>query len=154
MMAANLTTEFSSWSENYNSPYRVYVYSAVVYTNMLSSVEVEFNVETKKDDEDTPSVFYEFIKDLPDVTDEFPNAKFDLVRDIFARIEREDVDSWMAIFEDADIAMPGVDPIDAVKALRYEIAYSMESLFSSKDALGPKLKQRLDTLSQYIKVRE
>lgn len=154
MTATNLATEFSSWSENDNNPHEEHVLTAIVFTSMGSGAKVVRGAETRRDNEDAPCVFYESIQDLPDVTDEFPNAKFDLAKDILARIEKEDVDSWVATFEDADIAMPGIDPIDVVKALRYEIAYSMESLISSEDELAPKLKQRLDTLSQYIKVRK
>ena len=130
---------------------RVCVHTAKIYHIVASDRESQVELETGRDGKNESCVFYEFIVDLPDVTDEFPNAKYDLERQIFARIEKDDIDSWVASFDEANIAISGMDPEDAMQSLRYEIAYSMESLLSSEDVLSPKLKHRLDILRCYIK---
>ena len=132
----------------------VYEHTAKIYPIMASDSESQVELETGRDDKNESCVFYEIITDLPDVTDEFPNVKYDLEKRIFARVEKDDIGSWVAIFEEAGIAMPGIDPEDAMRSLRYEIVYSMESLLSSEDVLSPKLKRRLDILRRHIKARK
>lgn len=131
-----------------------FAHTAKSYYSMASDRESQVELETGRDDKNEPCVFCEFIADLPDVTDEFPDAKYDLKRHIFARVEKDDIDGWVATFEEADIAMSGIDPEDALQSLRYEIVYSMESLLSSEDVLSPKLKRRLDVLCCHIKARK
>lgn len=131
-----------------------FVHTAKEYWGMKSDQKPQVEVETERYDENEHCVLYEFITDLPDVTDEFPNVKYDLERQIFARIEKDDIGSWIATFEEADIAMSGIDPEDAMQSLRYEIVYSMESLLSSEGMLSPKLKLRLDILRRHVKARK
>lgn len=131
--------------------YETFVHTAKEYWGMKSDQVSQVEVETERYDENEHCVLYEFITDLPDVTDEFPDAKYDLESHIFVRVEKDDTGSWMATFEDANIAMSGIDPEDALQSLRYEIVYSMESLLSSEDMLSLKLKRRFDVLRRHIK---
>lgn len=153
MITGNISAGFLLSTDDAN-PYEVYVHTAKSYCVMTSDRESQVELETGRDDRNEPYVFYEFIIDLPDVTDEFPNIKYDLERQIFARIEKDDIGSWTATFEEADIAMSGIDPEDAMQSLRYEIVYSMESLLSSEDVLSPNLEHRLDILRRHIKARK
>lgn len=136
------------------NPSRVDVHTAKIYHLAASDRESQVELETGRDDKNESCVFYRFVVDLPDVTDEFPNVEYDLEEPIIARVEKDDIDSWVATFEEADIAMSGIDPEDALQSLRYEIVYSMESLLSSEDVLSPKLRRRLDVLRHHIKARK
>ena len=163
MMTAIITrSEFVQISDS-RLPYALYhtepeslfkhIRSLGTYRRTRSDEQPETEQETVRDDKNESCVYYVFI-DLPDVSDEFPNAKYTLEHNIMARVEKDDFDCWTAIFEEAGIAMPGTGPDDAVQSLQYEIVYSLESLTSSEDALGPKLKRRLEVLRHFIKVRE
>ena len=131
-----------------------YAHTAMSYQSVTTNVDGEAGGETTRDYRMEPQVFYEFITCLPDVTDEFPDLKFYLQNPIFAKVQRDDIDNWHASFEEASIIMAGTDPYDAMQALRYEIVYAMESLRSSEDVLGPRLKSRFETLCRHILVSE
>ncbi len=87
-----------------------------------------------------------FINSLPD-------DRYELIQSIPVKIERDPEIGWAAWFEEAQIAMPGSDPVDAKLALEDSIVDAFEDLNSEEEDLGPLPLKQLRVLRYYVRER-
>ena len=93
----------------------------------------------------------DFITELP--TDD-SDIDFVLLKPIPVRLSFDGDETWMARFEEANIAMPGDTPEEAKELLSYDIIATFEYFHAEEEKLIPDLKQALMVLRQYIDIPE
>ena len=98
------------------------------------------------------------IPDSVDLITELPNDDSDidvvLREPIPIRLSFDGVETWMASFEEANIAMPGGTRREAKELLSYDIIATFEYFHAEEEKLIPDLKQALMVLRQYIAISE
>ena len=98
------------------------------------------------------------IPDSVDLITELPNDDSDidvvLREPIPIRLSFDGVETWMASFEEANIAMPGGTRREAKELLSYDIIATFEYFHAEEEKLIPDLKQALMVLRQYIDISE
>ncbi len=82
-----------------------------------------------------------------------PDDRYELIQSIPVKIERDPEIGWAAWFEEAQIAMPGTDPVDAKQALEDSIVDAFEDLNKEEEDLGPLPLKQLRVLRYYVRER-